>query len=57
MPTPLVTSVAFGGPDLNELYVTTASVGIHTNKDPDAGCLFKVTGLQAVGFPGQRVKM
>lgn len=34
-----VTSVAFGGDDLSDLYVTTASVG---DIPPPAGALFKV---------------
>ncbi|XP_039265311.2 regucalcin-like [Styela clava] len=41
-----ITSCCFGGPDLNELFVTSAS-----SDEPvgDAGSLFKVTGLQAKG--------
>lgn len=41
-----VTSVAFGGPNLDELFVTTAS--LKTQPGPN-GHLFKVTGLGAKG--------
>lgn len=51
MPTPLVTSCAFGGPGLDELYVTSgtfAMTGAERAADPLAGALFrlrpKVTG-------------
>lgn len=66
IPARKVTSVAFGGPNLDILYVTTASapvnaeaIGLHsddkqTNLD---GRLFKVTGLDAKGFPGVRVRV
>lgn len=64
IPTKQVTSVTFGGPNLDILYVTTASVqasaealGMRPNDKHDefAGHLFKVTGLGAKGFPGVRV--
>jgi len=45
---PKVTSVAFGGENLTDLYVTTASKG-----DPaPAGALFRVTGLGNGGVKG-----
>jgi len=47
IPAEKVSSVAFGGPDLTDLYVTTASKG-----DPaPAGALFRVTGLGVKGVP------
>lgn len=50
-----ITSLAFGGPKMNILYVTTA------NKDGDgpagSGYLYKVTGLRAKGYPGVRLKV
>lgn len=64
IPAKQVTSVAFGGPNLDILYVTTASmpasaeaIGLKpTDKcDELAGHLFKVTGLGAKGFPGVKV--
>ncbi|XP_053693993.1 regucalcin-like isoform X1 [Sabethes cyaneus] len=46
IPAKQVTSAAFGGPDMDELFVTTA----HTSdQDPPAGALFKVTGLGVKG--------
>lgn len=41
-----ITSVAFGGPNLDELFVTTASLD---GKPAPAGGLFKVTGLGVKG--------
>jgi len=46
IPAAKVTSVAFGGPDLTDLYVTTAA----TQSEPaPAGALFRVTGLAVKG--------
>jgi gluconolactonase len=47
-----VTSVAFGGKNLDELYVTTASMHIREKQDPPRGAVFKVTGLGVKGYPG-----
>lgn len=49
-----VTSAAFGGPSLDELFVTTASRG---SQPPEAGHLYKITGLGSVGSPGVKVKV
>jgi sugar lactone lactonase YvrE len=46
LPVSKVTSCTFGGADLNELYITTASVGlndIELERQPHAGKLFKLT--------------
>lgn len=48
IPAKQVTSAAFGGPNMDELFVTTAHTG---NQDAPAGALFKVTGLGAKGSP------
>jgi sugar lactone lactonase YvrE len=55
----LVTSCAMGGPDLNELYITTASVDLNEEKrksQPLAGSLFRVQvdvkGVPAFCFKG-----
>jgi len=40
LPTKLVTSCAFGGRDLDVLYITTASIGVDLEKDAFAGTLF-----------------
>lgn len=43
-----ITSVAFGGPALDVLFVTTASRG---NEPEPAGTTYKVSGLGAKGLP------
>jgi sugar lactone lactonase YvrE len=59
LPTALVTSVAFGGPHLDELYVTTASEELDSTElagQPEAGALFRikpgVRGRPANSFAG-----
>lgn len=47
-----VTSVAFGGKNLNELYVTSASMNIRSEQKPPCGAVFKVTGLGVKGYAG-----
>lgn len=58
LPSLQITSVAFGGPNLNEMYVTSANLRL-TAKDlkkyPSPGCTFRITGLGVKGLPGQRV--
>ncbi len=55
----LITSCAFGGPNLNDLYITSASDGLteqQKQQQPLAGSLFKaemdVTGVPAFEFAG-----
>lgn len=55
IPAKAVTSLTFGGPDLDILYVTTASAGDTENKF--AGCLFQVTGLGVKGYPDVKVRV
>ncbi|KAF2895407.1 hypothetical protein ILUMI_10767 [Ignelater luminosus] len=59
LPVPQVTSVAFGGANLDELYVTTANIPNVADDvlPPESGCVFRITGLGVKGFPGVRVKM
>jgi D-xylonolactonase len=59
MPVTRPTSCAFGGRDLDKLYITSASVGLdesQLNMQPNAGGLFMVTpgvqGVQDVPFAG-----
>lgn len=48
-----VTSVAFGGPNLDILFATTAS---RDGPNPEsAGHLFKITGLGSIGKAGVKV--
>lgn len=55
MPTSQITDCAFGGPNLDILYVTTANKD-GSLKEP-AGRLFKVTGLDTSGPPMVEVKL
>ena len=58
IPSLQTTSVAFGGPNLDELYVTTAN--IHLTPDQQelgSGATFRVTGIGARGYPGQNIKL
>jgi sugar lactone lactonase YvrE len=49
VPTPNTTSVAFGGPGLNTLFITTAAQGLEPGSDPNAGAVFAVD----VDVPGR----
>jgi len=50
-----VTSLAFGGPNLDELFVTSAARP--KPKPAPAGGLFKITGLGVKGLPMDAFKM
>lgn len=59
VPVSQVTSCAFGGPDLRELYITTAAIGLGPEQraaEPLAGGVFRaspgVTGLPLMRFAG-----
>lgn len=52
-----ITSAAFGGPNLDILYVTTAATARDEIQAPVAGHLFKVTGLGVKGLPGIKVRV
>ncbi|KAJ8944496.1 hypothetical protein NQ318_011754 [Aromia moschata] len=57
LPAKQVTSVTFGGPNLDELYVTTGRLAVQGVKpsSPDDGVTYRVTGVNAKGFPGVRI--
>ena len=56
VPTAQVTKVAFGGPDLGTLFITTAAEGRDREIDPMAGHVFAVeTGIR--GVPAGRVRL
>lgn len=57
VPVSQVTSVAFGGMHLDELYVTTASRQFRDPQDEPAGATFKVTGLGVKGAPMYEVEL
>jgi sugar lactone lactonase YvrE len=56
VPTALVTACAFGGPHLDELFVTTSREGLAPGEDPLAGSLFRaevaIAGLPVREFAG-----
>ena len=59
VPVSRTSACAFGGPNLDELYITTAKKDIteaDLEKEPLAGCVFKarvaVSGLPSVSFAG-----
>lgn len=52
-----VTSAAFGGKNLDILYVTTASQARTEQQSEKAGYLFQVTGLGAKGSNGVKVRL
>ena len=55
MPVKLPTSVMFGGPDLDLLFVTTLSPAfLGRPVDPQDGCLFVIEGLGVKGLPEPR---
>ncbi|XP_022902392.1 regucalcin-like [Onthophagus taurus] len=60
LPAQQVSSLVFGGKNLDELYVTTAKVQFGPEPAPDGpenGVLYKITGLGCSGFPGVRIKI
>ncbi|KAI4465926.1 regucalcin [Holotrichia oblita] len=54
LPVKETTSLAFGGPSLDELYVTTGSMlPIDGNSSPEDGYVYKISGLGVRGFAGK----
>ncbi len=51
-----VTSCAFGGVGLNELYITSSAQGASLKDEPNAGALFKIALSDAVGLPAFEFK-
>lgn len=55
LPVKQVTSVAFGGLNLDELYVTTGAASFNNDPAPPAddgnGYIYRVTGLGVKGLP------
>jgi sugar lactone lactonase YvrE len=56
LPVSQVTACTFGGPDLDELYITTSREGLPEGKQPSAGAIFVaetgVRGLAVLPFAG-----
>lgn len=60
LPAECVTSVAFGGPNLDVLFVTTSRVSLteaEGAKQPAAGSVFAVVNLGVKGFPMYRADL
>uniref|UniRef100_A0A182QHN4 Regucalcin n=1 Tax=Anopheles farauti TaxID=69004 RepID=A0A182QHN4_9DIPT len=55
LPVAQVTSVAFGGPNLDVLFVTSAAKELSVPQEPPAGAVFKITGLTSPGAPMQEI--
>lgn len=51
IPTAQPTSCAFVGEKLEQLWITSAALGLDLTVDPDAGSIFQVHGHGAVGVP------
>ena len=51
--------MAFGGPNLDELYVTTGGIEFGEMKPsgPGAGAVYRVTGLGTKGLPAVNFKL
>ncbi|XP_050328311.1 regucalcin-like [Bactrocera neohumeralis] len=54
LPTKQITSAAWGGPNLDILYVTTSA---EFDQPPPAGTTYKITGLGATGLPMTKVQL
>ncbi len=56
LPVSQVTACTFGGPDLDELYITTSAIDVDTREQPGAGAIFRarpgVRGLPVWSFAG-----
>ncbi|XP_059490452.1 regucalcin-like [Neocloeon triangulifer] len=58
LPVQYTTSVAWGGDNLDDLYVSTSKRDLtpeQQQQQPDAGSVFRVSGLGVTGLPGQSV--
>ena len=53
VPARQVTACAFGGPDLDGLFITTSREGLEPGDDPLAGSLFRASGAGVRGLPAR----
>lgn len=51
LPTKCITSCAFGGSDLNDLYITSASIKADIQNETSAGSVFVVKNIGVKGVP------
>ncbi|KAF2906145.1 hypothetical protein ILUMI_00037 [Ignelater luminosus] len=57
-PAKQITAIAFGGPNLDTLYVTSAQLVVDGESQPEpAGAVFKVTNVGAKGLPCANVRL
>lgn len=54
---PLVTSVVFGGKNLDTLFVTSACYKMGSFAAQNAGYILQISGLGVKGYPGQPLKL
>lgn len=54
LPAEQITSAAFGGPNLDILYVTSSG---KDNNQPLGGALFQITGLGVKGVAAKKVRL
>lgn len=53
-----ITSVAFGGRNLDVMFVTSARLPMEGKEQPEpAGVVFKVTGIDTIGTPSYDLKL
>lgn len=57
LPVKQVTSMVFAGENLDTLYVTTAATNRDGEQPPLSGQLFKITGVGAKGYGGNKVQL
>ncbi|XP_026736795.1 regucalcin-like [Trichoplusia ni] len=59
LPVAQVASATFGGPNLDVLYVTTASLALEGRPEqhPPAGSTYAITGMNARGYPNLKVRL
>lgn len=65
MPTEVSLTPTFGGPHLDELFVTSGTINlnlgtgqtINSTLSPLSGSLFKIVGYGAKGYPGRRIRL
>lgn len=62
LPAEIVTNVAFGGPNLDILFITTGSKAfalgsgkVLSNFSPASGTLYMIKGLKAKGYSGRKL--
>lgn len=57
IPAPQVTSVTFGGENLDIMFVTTACMNYKGIPGPPSGSIFMITGVKAKGTKGLNFKL